>query len=218
MDNSFTRFNRNKHIYTNDEQIDELLKDILRFFNGTPVQPLPPDEKFVGAGCYALYYTGKTNPEYNILYELNRTEYRIPIYVGKAVPSGWRQSRISESSDGAELYNRLRDHYKSISNSCNLDISNFACRFTIFEGKSVGMIASVEAKLIETYMPLWNSCIDGFGNHDPGSGRYAQAVSEWDSLHQGRPWVKKLTGDKPNRDLIIIKIEEYLEELKRRFK
>ena len=67
-------------------------------------------------------------------------------------------------------------------------------------------------------MPLWNSCIDGFGNHDPGSGRYAQAVSEWDSLHQGRPWVNKLTGDKPDRDLIIIKVEDYLEELKRRFK
>lgn len=218
MEKSFTKFEREKHIYSNDEQIDELLKDILRFFNGTPVQPLPPSNKFNGAGCYAIYYTGKVNPEYNILYELNRTEYRIPIYVGKAVPSGWRQARVAESSEGSELYFRLRDHYKSITNCCNLDISNFACRFTIFEGKSVGMIASVEAKLIETYTPLWNSCIDGFGNHDPGSGRYAQAISEWDTIHQGRPWVKKLTGEKPDLGIIELKIEEYLNALKRRFK
>ena len=216
MLNSFQPFERQKHLYNNEMQIDELLKDILRFFNGTPVQPLPPETKFIGAGIYALYYTGKLNSEYRALYELNRTEYRIPIYVGKAVPSGWRQARIAESSPNAELYHRLREHFKSITSSASLDITNFACRFVIFEGLSVGMIASVEAKMIETYMPVWNSCIDGFGNHDPGSGRYAQAVSEWDTLYHGRPWAQKLTGNKPDKNAIIVKIKEYLDKFSKR--
>ncbi len=31
-----------------------------------------------------------------------------------------------------------------------------------------------------------NKIIDGFGNHDPGKGRYNQLRSRWDKLHPGR--------------------------------
>lgn len=68
--------------------------------------------------------------------------------------------------------------------------------------------------LISMYSnPLWNSIIDGFGNHDPGKGRYNQAVSEWDFLHPGRVWVERLTGQKPVMKNILHKIKSYAETL-----
>ena len=93
-------FDRQKHIYRNDAFV-ELVKDAVRFFNGTPVVSLPPPETFLGTGVYALYYIGKH-----------------PLYA---------------------KYGEMKLH-----------------------------------------SPLWNTTVDGFGNHDPGKGRYEQAISDWD--------------------------------------
>ncbi len=49
-----------------------------------------------------------------------------------------------------------------------------------------------ESLLIEISRPLWNYALDGFGNHDPGNGRYNQQKSPWDTLHPGREWAEKL--------------------------
>jgi hypothetical protein len=38
-----------------------------------------------------------------------------------------------------------------------------------FEGETQNMIAAVEAALIAEKTPLWNSVVDGFGNHAPGA-------------------------------------------------
>ena len=48
---------------------------------------LPPGEKFIGAGTYCLYYRGSFEP-YHQMAESNSKEWRVPIYVGKAVPAG----------------------------------------------------------------------------------------------------------------------------------
>ncbi|WP_218119560.1 Eco29kI family restriction endonuclease [Roseospirillum parvum] len=48
-----------------------------------------------------------------------------------------------------------------------------------------------ESLLISRFVPLWNKWVDGFGNHDPGGGRYNQERSRWDVLHPGRPWATK---------------------------
>ena len=59
----------------------------------TKAQPLPP-ESFIGAGVYALYYTGSFSA-YAQLAEINRNEqFRCPIYVGKAIPAGARKGCI----------------------------------------------------------------------------------------------------------------------------
>lgn len=42
-------FDRAKHVY-HSEALTEIIKDTIRFFNGTPVQPLPPTENFDGFG------------------------------------------------------------------------------------------------------------------------------------------------------------------------
>jgi hypothetical protein len=44
-------FDRQKHVYKNNAFV-ELIKDAVRFFNGTPVHPLPPSETFTGTGVY----------------------------------------------------------------------------------------------------------------------------------------------------------------------
>lgn len=198
-------FDRSKHVFHSDA-FSEIIKDTIRFFNGTPVHLLPSPENFIGAGVYALYYIGRS-PYYKRLYELNRLNFVQPIYVGKAVPRGWRQARTQEASN--ELFSRLSDHYNSISQANNLKTEDFRCRFMILEDASVDLIGTVEAALIRQYTPVWNSCIDGFGNHDPGSGRYDQAKSDWDILHPGRKWAERLRGNHPAETEIIAKAESY---------
>lgn len=206
-------FDRSKHVYTNDAFV-ELVKDAIRFFNGTPVHVLPPPERFLGAGVYALYYTGKTNP-YLKYAELNRLSYDFPIYVGKAVPKGWRQSRQVDSIDkqSSNLYSRLREHARSINSTSNLSVHDFSCRFMIFEGASSDMIGTLEASIIKWKRPLWNSCLDGFGNHTPGKGRFQQAPSEWDVVHPGRPWAEKCKGKARARQTIVRGIQAFLREV-----
>lgn len=203
-------FDRSKHVYTNDAFV-ELVKDAIRFFNGTPVHSVPPPERFLGTGVYALYYTGKAKP-YVKYAELNRLAYDFPIYVGKAVPKGWRQSRQDDSSvrQSSELYSRLRQHGRSIAATSSLSVDDFSCRFMIFEGASSDMIGTMEASIIKWKRPLWNSYLDGFGNHTPGNGRFAQARSEWDVVHPGRPWAEKCSGKTRPRKIIITGIESFL--------
>ena len=215
-------FERGKHIYRNDAFV-ELLKDAVRFFNGTPVHELPPLEAFTGTGVYAIYCIGKTSP-YQKYGELNRLAYNHPIYVGKAVPKGWRQSRISDdaSSTSSELHSRLREHGRSISSTFRVDrtglqsglqLGDFKCRFVIFEGDASDMIGTIEAALIKLHRPLWNTTLDGFGNHDPGKGRYQQARSDWDVIHPGRTWAEKCQGTANDRETILERIKAHLSHL-----
>lgn len=201
-------FEREKHIYKSDA-FEEIIKDTIRFFNGTPVHKLPPAVKFHGTGVYAIYYTGK-NDYYKSLYEQNRLEFHQPIYVGKAVPSGWRQAKDTKvGSVTSELFRRLNEHSKSLNQANNLDLEDFSCRFMILEDNANHLIGTVEAALIRYYKPIWNTTIDGFGNHDPGSGRYNQAKSEWDILHSGRPWADKCKGKSSSIDIIEEKVAEF---------
>ena len=72
------------------------------------------------------------------------------------------------------------------------------------------LVIPVEAEMIRRYAPLWNTVIDGFGNHDPGSGRYDQAKSEWDVLHPGRPWAARLRGASPSLKQVMDKVRQVL--------
>jgi hypothetical protein len=206
-------FDRAKHVYKN-EAFAELVKDAVRFFNGTPVQTLPPPENFLGTGVYALYYTGRKGI-YSRYGELNRLAYGHPIYVGKAVPKGWRQARVAGNADNQskELFSRLREHSRSIGCVTGLDLSDFMCRFVIFEDEGSDMIGTIEAALIKLHKPLWNMALDGFGNHDPGSGRYNQARSDWDVVHEGRVWAPRCKGVPKDKKVILKNIGNHLKSL-----
>ena len=162
------------------------------------VHPLPPEEPFLGAGIYALYYEGDF-PLYADITKLNiDRQYRWPIYVGKAVPAGARKGGYGLGAEpGQVLYRRLAEHAGSIEQAENLCLADFTCRFLVVDDIWIPL---AETLLVEIYEPLWNKMIDGFGNHDPGKGRHQQQRSFWDVVHPGRPWAYKLqppSSDEP---------------------
>lgn len=153
------------------------------------VYPLGTLKPFIGAGIYAIYYAGDFEA-YRLLSEKNRGGlFEIPIYVGEAVPRGARKGSFGLDVDpGTALYSRLRQHFKSITQAENLHIEDFFCRFLVVEDIWIPL---GEALLIAKFSPIWNTHIDGFGNHDPGKGRHAGARPKWDTLHPGREWANK---------------------------
>lgn len=206
-------FDRTAHLYRNDGFI-ALVRSAVEFFDTTPIYALAEMKSFIGTGVYALYCTGQ-NPVYRAYLKTYQTILKNPIYIGKAVPKGWRQARTSDTAQiqSKELFQRLREHTKSISSTSTLDVADFTCRFIIFEESSSDMIGTLEAALIKLYRPLWNSALDGFGNHDPGKGRYEQAKSDWDVLHPGRLWADKCKGFHRNQADILLRIEKHIREI-----
>jgi len=131
-------------------------------------------QSFTGAGIYALYYKGSF-PLYKKITVKNKDEFQQPIYAGKAVPEGSRKGGFGlDVQIGENLYKRLNEHKKSIESAENLSLDDFYYRFLLVDDIWIPL---GESLLIERTKPLWNIVIDGFGNHDPGSGRYNQQMS-----------------------------------------
>ena len=173
-----------------------------------PVSILPPSETFAGAGIYALYYTGPFPPYRKVTEKNAEDKWAAPIYVGKAVPPGARKGGYGLSeSPGEVLYRRLREHSESIEQTENLSLSDFRCRYLIVDDIWIPL---GESLLISMFSPLWNQILDGFGNHDPGAGRYNQQRSSWDVIHPGRPWAKKLKPNSRSRDDILKVVAKFL--------
>ena len=208
------QFNKDEHIFKSPE-LANLLKDSIRFFNGTPVYELPPPERFDGSGVYALYYTGESN-YYNTIAETNRLAYDLPIYVGKAISPGGRRGVATNDKPSSSLYGRLYEHAGNIHQVKNLNKKDFHCRFMIIPYDEEGLISPIEAALIKLYNPLWNSKVDGFGNHTPGAGRFNQAKSSWDVIHPGRAWADKCTGKHVAKSTILAEIKKYNSTLEKR--
>lgn len=162
---------------------------------------------FEGAGIYAIYYTGDFEA-YEKISNANRNgEFSTPIYVGKAVPKGARKGGALESRPGKVLYNRIRQHARSIDQANNLDIMDFHCRYLVVDDIWIPL---GEALLIAKFSPLWNKLVDGFGNHDPGKGRHAGLRPRWDVLHPGRPWAKLCRERDESAEQIIREIHNFL--------
>lgn len=203
-------FDYTQHVFRLPE-FKSIVDQALEFFASTPVHLLPPPAHFKGAGVYSLYYTGDYAPYAPIRNPLETCTQ--PIYVGKAVPQGWRLGRVINSAMTGSLYSRLAEHARSINQAENLTLGDFRCRFMILGGAESDLIVPVEAALIRRHTPLWNTVVDGFGNHDPGKGRYDQAPSQWDVLHPGRLWVKRLTGVAPLREEVVAAVTQALSGL-----
>jgi hypothetical protein len=172
-----------------------------------PAIPLAELSEFRGAGVYALYYTGGFKP-YRATAKLNAGgAYRTPIYVGKAVPAGSRKGGVLDMKPGRVLFSRLSEHAESIRAATNLKVDDFACRFLVVDDIWIPL---GESLLIARFAPLWNSLIDGFGNHDPGSGRHAGMRPRWDVLHPGRAWAKKCKERKESASDIEREIANHL--------
>ncbi len=157
------------------------------------VHPLGELTHFEGAGIYAIYYTGDFEA-YGQVARLNvNGQFMLPIYVGKAIPAGARVGGSTEVPAGKVLFKRLREHADSIRFAENLDLADFFCRFLVVDDIWIPL---GESLIISRFTPVWNSLIDGFGNHNPGKGRHAGMRPRWDVLHPGREWAKNLS-DRP---------------------
>lgn len=170
-----------------------------------PISALPPEEPFEGAGIYTIYYVGQY-PLYESIAKRNRDgQFELPIYVGKAVPAGSRKGGYGfDEAPGRVLYRRLCEHAETIRQAENLDINDFFCRYLVVDDIWIPL---GEALLIELFYPVWNMVIDGFGNHDPGSGRYSGKRSRWDTIHPGRLWARKLKDNTESIEQISDKLK-----------
>jgi hypothetical protein len=89
------------------------------------VSPLPPEDRFIGAGIYAIYYVGDF-PAYVPIVERNQDgRFEAPIYVGKAIPAGARRGGGLGVTTGPVLFRRLNEHAQSITQAKNLNLSDF---------------------------------------------------------------------------------------------
>lgn len=154
------------------------------------VRPLADRSNLIGAGVYAIYYSGSFEP-YQMITQQNADDgFEQPIYVGKAIPLGARKGGGGfDVSTGKSLGNRLSNHATSIAEATNLDLNHFFYRALVVDEIWIPL---GENMLIERFQPLWNRVIDGFGNKTPGKGRASQQRSPWDTIHPGRRYVDQL--------------------------
>jgi len=174
-----------------------------------PVAPLTREEtgKLVGAGIYAIYYTGGFPPYAPLVAKNLNGAFEQPIYVGKAIPEGARKGGMMfDSSKGGALKNRLRNHMRSINAATTtLDPEAFWFRSIVVDDVWIPL---GESMMIQLFQPIWNVLIDGIGNNTPGKGRPDQKKSFWDMLHQGR----KAFDNLPDNLVTVPEIEQRLSD------
>lgn len=174
---------------------------------GGAVRPLSSAEGIVGAGVYAIYYSGEFPPYEPVAARNRGGEFTQPIYVGKAIPKGGRKGGLSgDASRGTALADRLRQHASSVEEVANLSLSDFHFRHLVVDDIWIPL---GENMLIETFKPVWNRAIDGFGNKDPGRRRANQFKSPWDVLHPGRKFTEKLGESGVTPDFLVERVEDY---------
>jgi len=173
-------------------------------------KPLAEVDIAAGAGVYAIYYRGGFS-YYDPLSALNKEAGAYPIYIGKAIPKGGRKGTALDASlDSVALSKRLLEHAASIMSVPSLAIQDFSFRSLIVDDI---WITLGEAFVIQKFQPLWNQVVEGFGNHDPGTGRYRGRRPLWDELHPGRSWAKRCSPPKITMPELLKKVDIYMQSL-----
>jgi hypothetical protein len=156
-----------------------------------------------GAGVYAIYYAGDF-PAYRPISGADR-----PIYVGKAIPKGGRKGGLgSNAAVGRSLRDRLSQHASSISQASNVNLSDFSVRQLVVDDIWIPL---GENMLIESFRPIWNVVIDGFGNKTPGARRATQYRSPWDVIHPGRSFSEMLASNPIPAEEFLRRIADFFE-------
>jgi len=191
----------------NPLDMENLARSIVTRIEEMPPVALDAVPAFKGAGIYALYYTGDF-AAYADLAAANAETVLHPIYIGKAVPKGGRRGlELVEHTNTMALSARLRQHAKSVAAAENLDIADFHCRWLVVEDI---WIALGESAMLRRYRPVWNAVLDGFGNHDPGSGRINGRRPMWDTLHPGRVWATKYPARDDSAEQVAQEVRRYI--------
>lgn len=161
-------------------------------------------------GCAPFTIEGGVS-HYRPLSALNKKEGTFPIYVGKAIPKGGRKGTALDASlDSDALSKRLQEHAASITSVPSLAIQDFSFRSLIVDDIWISL---GEAFVIQKFQPLWNQVVEGFGNHDPGTGRYEGKRPLWDELHPGRNWAQRCSPPKITMPELLAKVDTYMQSL-----
>jgi hypothetical protein len=173
----------------------------------TPEILLSELKSFEGSGIYSIYYDGN-HPAYSKISRSNSAPASTsPIYIGKASTKGARTGFIDDNI-GNSLYRRLKDHSASIA-ATDLKVEDFRVKFLVLKDMWIHL---AETAAITRSKPVWNTILDGFGNHNPGSGRLKGVRPMWDTLHPGRPWAMKLPERQESPEKICELISIYFNE------
>jgi len=172
--------------------------------------PIAEITQFGGVGIYAIYYVGDFAPYAPLTLRNINGQFHAPIYVGKAVAAGARKGGGVGATNSRALSSRLREHAESLSASTNLRVEDFFCRYLVVDDIWIPL---GESLLIAKFSPVWNALIDGFGNHDPGSGRYKGLRPKWDVLHPGRTWAERCATRIETPDQISREVTDYFRSI-----
>src|SRR5581483_4921049 len=188
---SFDQIRQPKHVFdpTSPKVIGEIVARALLLQDKETIS-IATEQPFYGAGVYALYYRGS----FDCYAPISGKEH--PIYVGKADPE--EMHALLPSEQGPRLFNRLRDHKRSIASAENLKLQDFDCRYLVVRS---AWIETAEDLLIDWFKPVWNNEMKvcyGFGKHGDSPETRANERSPWDTLHPGRPWAKS-ENNTPNK-------------------
>lgn len=177
------------------------------------VHPLGEIERFFGAGIYAIYYTGDFQAYRSLVARNEQTPFSAPIYVGKAVPNGARKGGIGSGESTGALFSRLNQHaasVRSVGSLGNIRIEDFYARYLVVDDIWIPL---GESLLISRFAPVWNSLLDGFGNHAPGKGRYEGLRPRWDVLHPGRAWADQCQQRSETPQELVAAVEHYFDRM-----
>lgn len=88
-----------------------------------------------------------------------------------------------------DLGQRLRDHFKTLTEVWDLEVADFMVRYlAVPSDYALGL----ESRIVRDFNPRWNQkAYSGFGNHQSTS-RNRKSASNWDLLHPGRVWALAL--------------------------
>jgi len=86
------------------------------------------------------------------------------------VEVGRKGGLLRGSKTTFKLHGRIREHARSIEEATNLDIEHFFFRCLVVDDIWIPL---GEALMIDTFTPLWNTLIDGFGIHTPDFNGFA---------------------------------------------
>jgi hypothetical protein len=192
---------------------ENLGESIARALEDRPVVPLADLPRFDGVGIYALYYKGDF-PAYAPLANANREhDGSWAIYVGRKDADNARKGDPDQRTlkEGAKrgLWDRINKHRQSINLAENLDINDFSVRFLVVAPVWVSLAEIIS---IRDNTPVWNSLLDGFGNHSPGGGRSNMQRPKWDMVHPGRLWAAKLRENDMSRQQLEQEVLTFLNQ------
>ena len=156
-------FVREKHLYRRDD-FEEICKDAMRFFSGTGIMDFTNLSDLADdPSVYAIYPVAMEGKYQLYGRVLNRTEFRLPIYIGFSIPVNHFNGTTSSFSELA-MSRQLLFWIKLISSTSGLSLSDFRIRAMAI--CSAAKALCLHRKLVERYHPAWNVCMGNFASKE----------------------------------------------------